>query len=161
MLLLLHRYGLRPVEVTRLNLADLRWRAGEFVVHGKGGRVDVLPLVRDAGEAIVEYLQARRPAPPGVTAVFLATRAPVQPMFKSSVGALVGRACARAGVPRIGPRAFRHAVAHDLLKEGASLVEIRDVLRHRDIETTSAYARADVSSLRQLARPWPGSGPRG
>jgi len=160
-LLLLHRYGLRPVEVTRLNLADLRWRAGEFVVHGKGGRVDVLPLVRDAGEAIVEYLQARRPAPPGVTAVFLSARAPVQPMFKSSVGALVGRACARAGVPRIGPRAFRHAVGHDLLKEGASLVEIRDVLRHRDIETTSAYARADVSSLRQLARPWPGSGPRG
>jgi integrase/recombinase XerD len=159
-LLLLHRYGLRPVEVTRMELPDLRWRAGEFVVHGKGGRVDVLPLVPDAGEAIVEYLQARRPAPPGVTAVFLSARAPVQPMFKSSVGALVGRACARAGVSRIGPRAFRHAVGHDLLKDGASLVEIRDVLRHRDIETTSAYTRADVSSLRPLARPWPGSGPR-
>jgi site-specific recombinase XerD len=159
-LLLLHRYGLRPVEVTRLELPDLRWRAGEFVVHGKGGRVDVLPLVPDAGEAIVEYLQARRPAPPGVTAVFLSARAPVQPMFKSSVGALVGRACARAGVSRIGPRAFRHAVGHDLLKDGASLVEIRDVLRHRDIETTSAYTRADVSSMRPLARPWPGSGQR-
>ena len=159
-LLLLHRYGLRPVEVTRLELPDLRWRAGEFVVRGKGGRVDVLPLVRDAGEAIVEYLQIRRPAPPGVAAVFLSARAPVQPMFKSSVGALVGRGCARAGVPRIGPRAFRHAVGHDLLKDGASLVEIRDVLRHRDIETTSAYTRADVSAMRPLARPWPGSGQR-
>ena len=159
-LLLLHRYGLRPVEVTRLELPDLRWRAGEFVVHGKGGRVDVLPLVRDAGEAIVEYLQIRRPAPPGVAAVFLSARAPVQPMFKTSVGALVGRACARAGVRRIGPRAFRHAVGHDLLKDGASLVEIRDVLRHRDIETTSAYTRADVSAMRPLARPWPGSGQR-
>ncbi len=160
-LLLLHRYGLRPVEVTRLELPDLRWRAGEFIVRGKGGRVDVLPLVRDAGEAIVEYLQIRRPAPPGVAAVFLSARAPVQPMFKSSVGALVGRACARVGVPRIGPRAFRHAIGHDLLKGGASLVEIRDVLRHRDIETTSAYTRADISSLRPLARPWPGSGQRG
>jgi integrase/recombinase XerD len=159
-LLLLHRYGLRPVEVTRLELPDLRWRAGEFVVRGKGGRVDVLPLVCDVGEAIVEYLQVRRPAPPGVTAVFLSSRAPVQPMFKSSVGALVERACARAGVPRAGPRSFRHAVGHDLLKDGASLVEIRDVLRHRDIETTSAYTRADVSSLRPLARPWPGSGQR-
>jgi len=157
-LLLLHRYGLRPVEVTRLELPDLHWRAGEFTVHGKGGRVDVMPLVRDAGEAIVEYLQVRRPAPAGVTSVFLSARAPVQPMGKSSVGALVGRACARAGVPRIGPRAFRHAVAHDLLNSGASLVEIRDVLRHRDIETTSAYTRADVSSLRPLARPWPDSG---
>ncbi len=130
------------------------------MVHGKAGRVDVLPLLRDAGEAIVEYLRIRRPAPPGVTAVFLAARAPVQPMRKSSVGALVGRACARAGVPRIGPRAFRHAVGHDLLKGGASLVEIRDVLRHRDIETTSAYTRVDVSALRPLARPWPGTGKR-
>lgn len=159
-LLLLHRYGLRPVEVTRLELPDLRWRAGEFVVHGKAGRVDVLPLLRDVGEAIVEYLRIRRPAPPGVAAVFLSARAPVQPMRKSSVGALAGQACARAGVPRIGPRAFRHAVGHDLLKGGASLVEIRDVLRHRDIETTSAYTRVDVSALRPLARPWPGTGKR-
>ena len=159
-LLLLHRYGLRPVEVTRMELPDLRWRAGEFVVHGKAGRVDVLPLLRDVGEAIVEYLRIRRPAPPGVAAVFLSARAPVQPMRKSSVGALAGRACARAGVPRTGPRAFRHAVGHDLLKGGASLVEIRDVLRHRDIETTSAYTRVDVSALRSLARPWPGTGKR-
>ena len=157
-LLLLHRYGLRPVEVTRLELPDLRWRAGEFVVHGKAGRVDVLPMLRDVGEAIVEYLRIRPPAPPGVAAVFLSARAPVQPMGKSSVGALVGRACARAGVPLTGPRAFRHAVGHDLLKGGASLVEIRDVLRHRDIETTSAYTRVDVSALRPLARPWPGTG---
>jgi site-specific recombinase XerD len=159
-LLLLHRYGLRPVEVTRLELPDLRWRAGEFVVHGKAGRIDVLPLLRDVGEAIVEYLRLRRAAPPGVAAVFLSARAPVQPMLKNSVGALVGRACARAGVPRTGPRAFRHAVGHDLLKNGASLVEIRDVLRHRDIETTSAYTRVDVSALRPLARPWPGAGRR-
>ena len=157
-LLLLHRYGLRPVEVTRLELPDLHWRAGEFVVHGKGGRVDDLPLLRDVGEAIVEYLQIRQPAPSGTAAVFLSARAPVQPMRKNSIGALVGRACARAGVARIGPRAFRHAVGHDMLQGGASLVEIRDVLRHRDIETTSAYTRADVSALRPLARPWPGVG---
>jgi integrase/recombinase XerD len=79
-------------------------------------------------------------------------------MRKNSIGALVGRACARAGVARIGPRAFRHAVGHDMLNSGASLVEIRDVLRHRDIETTSAYVRADIATLRPLARPWPGVG---
>ncbi|MFG1711316.1 tyrosine-type recombinase/integrase [Nonomuraea sp. M3C6] len=160
-LLLLHRYGLRPVEVARLELPDLRWRAGEFVVHGKAGRVDVLPLLHDVGEAIVEYLRIRRAAPPGVAAVFLSARAPVQPMRKNSIGALVERACARAGVTRVGPRAFRHALGHDLLKRGASLVEIRDVLRHRDIDTTTAYTRVDVSALRPLVRPWPGSGTRG
>ena len=159
-LLLLHRYGLRPVEVSRLQLPDLHWRAGEFVVHGKAGRVDVLPLLRDAGEAIAEYLQIRRAAPPGTGAVFLSARAPVQPMGKNSVGALIARACTRAGIPLTGPRAFRHAVGHDLLASGASLVEIRDVLRHRDIATTAGYARAGVSALRPLARPWPGSGER-
>lgn len=156
-LVLLHRYGLRPVEVVRLQLGDIHWRAGEFVVHGKAGRVDVLPLVPDAGEAIVEYLRIRRAAPPDVTAVFLAARAPVQPMHKSSVGAAVQRACTRAGLARIGPRAFRHAVGHDLLQAGASLIEIRDVLRHRDVETTTGYTRVDVSALRALTRPWPGA----
>ncbi len=159
-LLLLHRYGLRPVEVSRLQLPDLHWRDGEFVVHGKAGRVDVLPLLRDAGEAIAEYLQIRRAAPPGTGAVFLSARAPVQPMAKNSVGALIARACTRAGIPLTGPRAFRHAVGHDLLASGASLVEIRDVLRHRDIATTAGYARVGVSALRPLARPWPGSGER-
>ena len=81
-------------------------------------------------------------------------------MGKNSVGALIARACTRAGIPLTGPRAFRHAVGHDLLASGASLVEIRDVLRHRDIATTAGYARAGVSALRPLARPWPGSGER-
>lgn len=155
-LVLLHRYGLRPVEITRLQLHDLRWRHGEFVVRGKAGRVDVLPLLPDAGAAIVEYLQIRRAAPPGTGAVFLAARAPVQPMGTSSVGALIARACARASLPQAGPRAFRHAAGHDMLASGASLTEIRDVLRHRDIATTSAYTRVEVSALRPLARPWPG-----
>lgn len=157
-LVLLRRYGLRPVEISRLQLDDLRWRQGELVIHGKGGRTDILPLLPDAGEAIVQYLQIRRAAPPGTGAVFLAVRAPVQPMGTSSVGALIARACTRAGAPRTGPRAFRHAAGRDMLVGGASLTEIRDVLRHRDIATTAAYARVEVSALRPLARPWPGGG---
>jgi integrase/recombinase XerD len=159
-MLLLHRYGLRPVEVSRLELPDMRWREGEFVVHGKAGRVDVLPLLRDVGEAIVDYLQARRAAPPDVSAVFLSTRAPLQPMGRDSVRAVARRACIRSGVAPIGPRAFRHGVGHDLLAAGASLVEIRDVLRHRNTETTARYTRVDVSALRPLARPWLGAGNR-
>lgn len=157
-MLLLHRYGLRPVEVSRLELPDMRWREGEFVVHGKAGRVDVLPLLRDVGEAIVDYLQVRRAAPPEVSAVFVSARAPLQPMGRDSVRAVARRACIRGGVAPIGPRAFRHGVGHDLLAAGASLVEIRDVLRHRDVETTAKYTRVDVSALRPLARPWLGAG---
>jgi integrase/recombinase XerD len=156
-MLLFHRYGLRPIEVSRLQLPDIRWREGEFTVRGKAGRVDVLPLVRDVGEAIVDYLQVRRAAPPEVSAVFLSARAPLQPMGRDAVRGVVRRACGRGSVAPIGPRAFRHGVGHDLLAAGASLVEIRDVLRHRNVETTARYTRADVSALRPLARPWPGA----
>src|ERR1039458_2854200 len=83
-LVLLRRYGARGIEVTRLRLADLRWRAGEIVLRGKGGRADVLPLMHDAGEAVASYLQARRDPPPGTREVFLTVCAPSRPDRKST-----------------------------------------------------------------------------
>jgi site-specific recombinase XerD len=154
-LMLLRRYGPRGIEVSRLELADVRWRAGEIVIHGKGGRTDVLPLMHDAGQAVAEYLLLRRSAPRGVRAVFLTGYAPTRPLHRQSVYGIAARACARAGVVAVGPRAFRHALGCDLLAAGASLVEIRDVLRHRNITTTALYARADLAALTILVRPWP------
>ena len=157
-LVLLRRYGPRGIEVSRLELADLRWRAGEIVIHGKGGRTDVLPLMHDAGQAVAEYLLARRRPPPGCRAVFLAVRAPFRPLARQTVSGIVRRACARAGAAPAGPRAFRHALGCDLLAAGASLAEIRDVLRHQDITTTAVCARAGLAALAVLVRPWPASG---
>jgi site-specific recombinase XerC len=156
-LVLLRRYGPRGIEVSRLELADLRWRAGEIVIHGKGGRTDVLPLMHDAGQAVAEYLLLRRAPPPGVRAVFLTGYAPARPLHRQSVYGIAARACVRAGVDPVGPRAFRHALGCDLLAAGASLAEIRDVLRHQNITTTALYARADLAALAVLVRPWPTS----
>lgn len=156
-LVLLRRYGARGIEVTRLRLADLRWRAGEVVLRGKGGRADVLPLMHDAGEAVAAYLLARRDPPPGTGEVFLTVCAPARPLHRATVYGIVARACERAGVPAAGPRAFRHALGCGLLAAGATLADVRDVLRHSDAVTTAGYARPGPDALAALVRPWPGS----
>jgi integrase/recombinase XerD len=70
---------------------------------------------------------------------------------------VVKDACVRAGAPRIGAHRLRHTAATGMLREGASLVEIAQVLLHHEIATTAIYAKVDRARLRALAQPWPGS----
>jgi site-specific recombinase XerD len=156
MLTLVARLGLRSIEVARLELRDVDWRSGELVVRGKGRREDRLPLLAEVGEALVAYLSVgRRPA--GADHVFLTCRAPRGPIRADLVGDVVERACHRAGRPRVGPHRLRHALAGELLRKGAGLVAISQVLRHQDLGTTALYAKVDLDALRQVAQPWPGS----
>jgi integrase/recombinase XerD len=154
-LLLGLRLGLRASEVAQIALEDVRWRTGEIVVHGKGGRVDVLPLPVDVGEALAGYLQHRPTGPEGCRTVFLKAIAPVGPMSRYAVGAVVRDASLRAGVPRVACHQLRHTAASGMLQAGATLDEIGEVLRHRERRTTAIYARVDRAALRALARPWP------
>jgi site-specific recombinase XerD len=153
---LVARLGLRSIEVARLELRDVDWRAGELVVRGKGHRQDRLPLPAEAGEALVAYL-ARGRAPAGARRLFLTCRAPRGPIRADLVGDVVERACLRAGIPRVGPHRLRHALAAELLRQGAGLVAISQVLRHQDLATTALYAKVDLAALRQVAQPWPGT----
>jgi site-specific recombinase XerD len=158
-LLMLARLAVRGGEVARLGLADIDWRAGELTVHGKGGRVDVLPLPADVGAAIADYLMHARPAT-AARNVFVTVKAPFTGLATSSVTVLVGAACARAGVSRFGPHGMRHAAACDLLAAGASMEEIGQLLRHAQQRTTAIYARLDQARLAELARPCPQGAPR-
>jgi integrase/recombinase XerD len=154
--LLLARLGLRGGEVVAMELSDIDWRAGELIVRGKGRRIDRLPLMAEAGEALAAYLQGTRPASHS-RRVFLRQCAPFEGL--ASTGALRGvlaRACQRAGIGYVSPHQLRHTAATQMLAAGASLQDIGQVLRHRSIVTTSSYARVDFSRLRSLARPWPG-----
>jgi integrase len=155
-LLLLARLGLRAGEVAGLALDDVDWRRGELLIRGKGGRQDVLPLPADVGEALVSYLR-RRPRCP-CRAVFLRVTAPRQELDRSTIGWVVRAACGRAGLPRAGAHRLRHTAATRMLRAGASLPEVGQVLRHREQKTTAIYAKVDRTALRALARPWP---PRG
>lgn len=152
-LLLLARLGLRAGEVAAIELEDVDWRAGELLVRGKGSRQDVLPLPVDAGEAIVAYLR-RRPRCE-CRALLLRVTAPRGALTRCSVAWIVRSACDRAGLERVGPHRLRHTAATEMLRAGASLAEIGQVLRHREQKTTAIYAKVERESLRALARPWP------
>jgi site-specific recombinase XerD len=155
-MMLVARLGLRSIEVARLELRDVDWRAGELVVRGKARRQDRLPLPADVGEALAGYL-ARDWAPAGPRRLFLTCRAPRGPIRADLVGDVVERACRRAGLPRVGPHRLRHALAAELLRRGAGLAAISQVLRHQDLATTALYAKVDLAMLRQVAQPWPGT----
>jgi integrase/recombinase XerD len=157
-LLILARLGLRASEIRTLTLEDLDWQEGLITVRGKAGRYSQLPLPDDVGAAIADYLRNGRPTASS-RLVFLRVKAPVGG-FKgpSGVGSMVRHSLARAGIDasRKGAHQFRHALACQMLRQGASLSEIGELLRHRSPQTTAIYAKVDMASLATLALPWPG-----
>jgi site-specific recombinase XerD len=155
-LMLVARLGLRSAEVARLELSDLDWRAGEIAVRGKARRRDRLPVPCDVGAALAAYLSEVRPLTP-IRQVFLARKAPMRAIRPDLVGDVTRRACKRAGLPPVGAHRLRHALATEMLRRGATLVEVSQVLRHRDLATTAIYAKVDLGTLRKVAQPWPGA----
>jgi site-specific recombinase XerD len=157
-LLILARLGLRAGEIRALTLEDLDWKEGLITVRGKAGRFSQLPLPKDVGAAIADYLRHGRPTT-NSRCVFLRTKAPAGGFQgQSGVGSMVRHALERAGIdsPRKGAHQFRHALACQMLKQGASLSEIGELLRHRSPQTTVIYAKVDLDSLASLALSWPG-----
>jgi site-specific recombinase XerD len=157
-LLLLARLGLRSVEVASLELDDIDWSAGQLSVRGKGGQRSELPLPSEVGRAIAAYLRHGRP-PCTSRRVFLRAKAPVRAFQGiSGVGSIVRHRLQRARIiaPTYGAHQFRHGLASDLLRQGASLAEIGAVLGHHHPDTTRIYTKIDLKALRTLAQPWPG-----
>jgi integrase/recombinase XerD len=155
-LVVLSRLGLRAGEVAALELKDLDWRAGELVVRGKGRRSERLPLPADVGEALAGWLRRGRPRC-GCTAVFTRVRAPHRPLTSGGVSHIVRAACLRAGLPPVHAHRLRHSAATEMLRAGASLGEVGQVLRHASVLSTAIYAKVDWGRLRGLALPWPGA----
>ena len=157
-LLLLARLGLRACEVVALDLEDIDWDHGQLTIRCKGGRWAQMPLPSDVGEAIAIYLRSGRPRCV-CRRVFLRHRAPIRGFAHSiTVSTIVRRALIRTGIDSVrkGAHLFRHTLATDLLRQGASLDEIGELLRHRSPNTTAVYAKVDLTALRTLALPWPG-----
>jgi site-specific recombinase XerD len=157
-LLLLARLGLRACEIVALNLEDIDWENARITIRSKGGRWAQLPLPTDVGEALALYLRHGRPSC-SCRRVFIRDRAPRIGFANSiAVSTLVMRALARAGVDsaRKGAHLFRHSLATEMIRQGASLDEIGELLRHQSPNTTAIYAKVDLPALRPLALPWPG-----
>jgi site-specific recombinase XerD len=160
-LLLLARLGLRAGEVVSLEPDDIRRRSGEIVIRGKGRMLDQMPLICDVGEALAAYVRDDRGGSSS-RRVFLRTWAPRAGLTgPAAVGHIVRKALARAGVRRSRRGAahlFRHGLAAKMIRRGASIAEIAEVLRHRSQNTTAIYSQVSCEALRTVAQPWPASG---
>src|SRR5579864_2790935 len=158
-LVLLARLGLRAGEVANLALEDIDWTAGELVIRGKGNRVDRMPLLQEVGKAVADYLKRGRPCC-STRRVFVHCKAPYAGFSSppNAVSNIVKRALGRAGLnpQNHGAHLLRHSLATKLLRNGASLSQIGQVLRHQQTQSTEIYAKVDVNALRALAQPWPG-----
>lgn len=160
-LLLLARLGLRAGEVVDLELGDIRWRTGEILVRGKGRVSNRLPLVSDVGEALARYLRQDR-GTSSARQVFLRMPAPHAGLGgPAAIGHIVRSALARAAIRRTSRGAahlLRHSLATRMIRHGASIAEIAEVLRHRSHTSTQIYAKVAFESLRGVARRWPRTG---
>ena len=150
---------MRGCEVLRLNLEDIDWHNGRIIVRAsKGAGWTQLPLTAEVGEAMARYLRHDRPRC-DCRRVFLRARAPyVSLSHTAAITSLVRRALKKAGIEsaRKGGHLFRHSLATDMLRHGASLNEIGELLRHQSPNSTAVYAKVELTALRPLALSWPG-----
>jgi site-specific recombinase XerD len=161
MMLMMARLGLRAPEVIVMQIDDIDWRSGEVMVRGKGDKHDRVPLPMDVGEALADYIRNDR-----VTtsrSLFVAERSPHRPFKDGQIlNNILRDAFDRTGLkppaPYAGSHILRHSLAVNLVKQGASLEEIGDMLRHRSRASTMLYARMDVEGLRSITQSWPVAG---
>jgi len=161
MILLMARLGLRAPEVIVIQLDDIDWRAGELLVRGKGKRHDRLPLPHDVGEALAAYIRHERVSTSRT--LFVKRRAPNGPFECGEVANnILKGAFAATGIkppsPYVGSHVLRHSLATSMVRKGASLAEVGDVLRHRSRASTMIYAKMDIDGLRTIAQTWPVAG---
>lgn len=160
-LMMLARLGLRANEVATLTLDDIDWRAGEMLVRAKGRQRARMPMPPDVGAAIVAYLRDGRPTS-SCRRLFLRMLAPHVGFASGCAITMIAKtALERAGIrgyAHQGAHLFRHSLATELLRSGATLSEIGQLLRHESPDTTRIYAKVDVEALRTLSLPWPGGG---
>ncbi len=160
MLLLLARLGLRAGEVVELTLEDLDWDEGAIRIRGPAQRCDRLPMPADVGAALVDYLRDGAPRMLRTQCVHPIARAPRRDLLgPSAVSCIVFRALRRAGIdsPIKGAHLLRHSLATQMLGNGASLGEIGEILRHRNPQTTTIYAKVDLAVVAcRWPLPWPG-----
>jgi site-specific recombinase XerD len=152
-LMLFAFYGLRTGEVSRLLLSDFDWREEMFLVnHSKRGGARRYPLLRNVGDAILEYLRKGRPRC-DCRHLFVTLDPPYRPVGPAPLWELTNRRMKALDIQcrRRCPHALRHARATRLLQQGASFKEIGDLLGHRSLESVGIYAKVDLPSLRAVA----------
>jgi integrase/recombinase XerD len=157
MFMLIASYGLRACDVAGLKLEDIDWRTGQISFKQQKTKHQlVLPLSEPVAEAMLAYLRGGRPRTI-CREIFMTLRAPISPISIHTIGGAF-RSRVRRGklpIPFEGVHCLRHSYAMHLLRQGASLKAIGDVLGHHNAESTCVYLRLDFEELRDVALPLP------
>lgn len=158
MVLLMARLGLRSTEVIAIQLDDIDWRNGLILIRGKGGYHDKVPLLKEIGESISDYICYERKGTSRY--LFLGNNAS-HDAFKDAqiLNTVLKQSLEYTNIQR--PKQYtvshmlRHSLASNLVRQGASLEEVSNTLRHRSRSTTLRYARLDITGLKTIAQSWP------
>ncbi len=156
-ILLVVQLGLRVSDVAGLLLENIKWERNELVlVQHKTSRRTVYPLLKDVGWAIAEYLKARSAANIESPFLFVKNKAPYDQMRSSSIGCVLDRCMARAGLRKkkgvtSGMHSLRHALARRLLAENTSLYTVADIMGHASYSSSSPYLKVDIEGMRRCA----------
>ncbi|GAA4655656.1 hypothetical protein GCM10023346_48620 [Arthrobacter gyeryongensis] len=156
-ILLITRLGLRGIDVKRLRFADFDWPGNRLsVVQAKTGRRVQLPLLKDVGWAIIDYIRHGRPAS-DCPQVFIRHTAPIGPFSdQDHLHQILVKHTRAAHVPlgekrRHGMHSLRHTLATRLMEQGTPIEQIADILGHQSVASTGVYLKSSLGLLAKCA----------
>jgi integrase len=156
-ILLVTRLGLRSIDVKRMEFADFDWPGNRlFVVQAKTGHRVQLPLLKEVGWAVIDYIRHGRPVS-GCPQVFLRHLAPIGPFSDSDhLHQILVKHARVAHVPvsdkrRHGMHSLRHTLATKLMEDGTPVEQIADILGHQSVQSTGVYLKSSLGLLAKCA----------
>lgn len=156
-ILLVARLGLRSIDVKNLTLSNIKWGENkiEFIQSKTNGLIS-LPLLKDVGWAIIDYLKNGRPTS-DYPNVFLRHLAPISPFSDGDhLHQVIVKYMRLAKLPisgkkKVGMHSLRHTLATTLLEQHTPLQEIADILGHQDMDSTAVYLKSSLALLRECS----------
>jgi integrase len=156
-ILLITRLGLRGVDIRRLEFADFDWPGNRlFVTQAKTGHRVQLPLLKEVGWAVIDYIRHGRPAC-DCPQVFVRHLAPIGPFSdQDHLHQILVKHARVAHVPvsekrRHGMHSLRHSLATRLMEGGTPVEQIADILGHQSVQSTGVYLKSSLGLLERCA----------
>jgi len=155
MMVLGSRLGLRSSDIRGLTLSNLDWEENKIsFVTQKTGKMSVLPLLNEVGDAIIDYLKVRPVS--DSKEVFLRAQPPFTKLSGSALYWVASSYIHRSGVrippgKKHGPHSLRHSLSSIMLESSVPLPIISDILAHSSTDTTKVYLKIDIRQLRECA----------
>lgn len=144
---LLFSTGLRVSELVSLNCDQVDLKTREFGVLGKGGRTRVVFVSKRAANYVGRYLRSRMDK---FNPLFIRTKKDAR-LTARSVQRMIKKYGRLAKLPiSITPHVLRHSMATDLLRSGADLRSVQEILGHKNIATTQIYTHITDARLREV-----------